>query len=77
MTGLAGVRARAVARGVLQLVGFQPRGAVAWCGAYVAVTALLLAAVAVTGRFAILRVPHVLVVAALPLGLTIHLGGFV
>jgi guanylate cyclase len=52
-------------------------GAVAWCGAYVAVTALLLAAVAVTGRFAILRVPHVLVVATLPLGLTIHLGGFV
>jgi guanylate cyclase len=51
--------------------------AVAWCGAYVVVTLLLLAAVAVTGRFAILRVPHVLVVAALPTGLAIWLGGFV
>jgi len=49
--------------------------ATAWCGAYVVATLLLLALLAATGRFAVLRVPHVLVVGALPTGLAIWLGG--
>lgn len=43
---------------------------------YVAATIVLLAALAATGDFRILRVPHTLIVAALPVGLSIYLGGF-
>ena len=50
--------------------------AVEWCLAYCAVTLALVLGVAVTGRFAVLRVPHVLVVGALPCALAIRLGGF-
>ena len=46
-----------------------------WCWAYCAGTVLLVVAVAVTGRFGLLRVPHVLLVGALPIGLTVWLGG--
>jgi guanylate cyclase len=48
----------------------------AWCFAYVAATAALVGALAITGRFAVFRVPHVVCVAVLPTALTIWLGGF-
>jgi adenylate cyclase len=51
--------------------------AAALCGLYVGLTVLLIAGVAVTGRFAILRIPHVLIVAALPLTVHAELGGYV
>jgi guanylate cyclase len=47
-----------------------------WPLAYVALTLLLVGAFALTGNFAVLRIPHVLVVAALPVGLTVWMGGF-
>jgi guanylate cyclase len=49
---------------------------VIWCVGYIALTALLCLAVMATGRFAILRIPHVFAVGMLPFGLTCWLGGF-
>jgi guanylate cyclase len=47
-----------------------------WTFAYVAATALLLGLFAATGNFAIVRLPHTFVVGALPVGLTLYMGGF-
>jgi guanylate cyclase len=52
------------------------REAVVWCLGYCAVTLALVLGVVVTGRFGVLRVPHVLAVGALPSALAIWLGGF-
>ena len=47
-----------------------------WCFAYCGATALLVLALVATGRFGVLRVPHLLVVGAAPIALTLALGGF-
>jgi adenylate cyclase len=52
-------------------------GAMVWCFGYCAATALLVLAFVATGWFGVLRVPHVLVVGALPVGMAIWMGGFV
>jgi guanylate cyclase len=52
-------------------------GAVVWCAGYCAATALLVLAFVATGWFGLLRVPHVCVVGALPVGMAIWMGGFV
>jgi adenylate cyclase len=48
----------------------------AWNFAYVAATALLVVLLAITGKFAVLRIPHPLLVMMLPVALSIDLGGF-
>ena len=63
------------ALGGLYLAGGHGRCA-AWCFAYVGATVLLLAALAVTGRFGVFRMPHVVCVGVLPALLTLQLGGF-
>jgi guanylate cyclase len=47
-----------------------------WCFGYVGLTLALVVALLLTGRFEILRVPHTLVVGALPVCLHVWLGGF-
>ncbi len=50
--------------------------AAAWCFGYVGLTAVLVALLIATGKFEVIRVPHTVVVAALPLCLHVWLGGF-
>jgi guanylate cyclase len=52
-------------------------GAAQWCVAYCGATLALVLAVVATGRFGWLRIPHVCVVLALPIGLALWMGGLV
>jgi adenylate cyclase len=61
--------------GVIYGIGGHWQG-VAWSIAYIVATVVLVLALVVTGRFGVFRIPHVLVVGTLPVGLTIQLGGF-
>jgi len=63
------------ALGAVYLAGGHAEAAL-WCFGYCGLTILLVLALAVTGNFAVLRMPHTFVVGALPLGLHIWLGGF-
>jgi adenylate cyclase len=61
--------------GALFVAGGHWRAA-AWCGAYVATTALLIVGLALTAQFKFFRVAHPLAVLTLPVALSIDLGGF-